>query len=224
MNAILFPIGWLPYSPRCSSTCWDRHFLVPNGIMRCPSHVIPGCLLSCPTFWELNGLVFTLVTSFFGESLTWTWFCFLSSRHSLRYCASTSLFMHKSRGRHLGISSSYHTSISSSAQFCTTLWTCLGLSHLIVAHLSWCQCGHTIDDLCTHLLWCPCGSECIVAHDTFWDTIATIILENGTHVQREVSHLFPHHTQQRVDILITRNGFHILMDIVIVDLTRIDMV
>jgi len=125
---------------------------------------------------------FTLVASFFDESFTWTWFCFHSSRHSFRYCVSTSLFMRRSRGRHLGISSSYHISISSSVHFRTTLWTCLGLSHLIVAHLSWCQCGHTIDDLCTHLLRCPCGSECIVAHDTFWDAIATIILENGTHV------------------------------------------
>jgi hypothetical protein len=36
--------------------------------------------------------------------------------------------------------------------------------------------------------------ECIIAHDIFWDIIVTIALENGTHVQREVSHLFLHHT------------------------------
>jgi hypothetical protein len=34
----------------------------------------------------------------------------------------------------------------------TTLHTHLGLQHLMVAHLSRCQCGHTIDDLSTHLL------------------------------------------------------------------------
>jgi hypothetical protein len=77
----------------------------------------------------------------------------------------------------------------------------------MVVHLSWCECDHTIDDFDTHLLWCPCGSECTTTHDTLQDTIVIIALKSGTHVQREVSHLFPHHTQQRVDILITRDKF-----------------
>jgi hypothetical protein len=52
----------------------------------------------------------------------------------------------------------------------------------MVAHLSQCQCGHTIDDLGTHLLWCPCESERTIAQNTFRNTIATIILESGAHV------------------------------------------
>jgi hypothetical protein len=36
---------------------------------------------------------------------------------------------------------------------------------------------------------------------------ASIVLENAVHVQREVSHLFPHHTRKWVDIVITRNKF-----------------
>jgi hypothetical protein len=56
----------------------------------------------------------------------------------------------------------------SSAHFLTTLHTCLGLPHPIVANLSWCQCGHTIDNLDTHLFWCPCGSDHITTHNTLW--------------------------------------------------------
>jgi hypothetical protein len=44
-----------------------------------------------------------------------------------------------------------------STHFLTTLRTYLVLPHPMVAHLSWCQCGHAIKDLGTHLLWCPCG-------------------------------------------------------------------
>ncbi len=94
----------------------------------------------------------------------------------------------------------------------------------MVTHVSWCQCGHTIDDLVTHLFRCPCGNERIATHDTFQDTIASIALESGAHVQKEVSHLFPHHTQWRVDILITKDDSWILTNVVIINSTCINMV
>jgi hypothetical protein len=69
------------------------------------------------------------------------------------YHMSTFLFMCGSTGRHLVISSSYHTNI---------LFIIDPLSHSIMylfwlatsysVHLSRCECGHTIDDLSTHLL------------------------------------------------------------------------
>jgi hypothetical protein len=68
------------------------------------------------------------------------------------------------------------------AHFFTTLCTHFGLPHPIVAHLSWCQCGHTIDDLGTHLLQCPYGSECIATLDTFWGIVVAITLESKAHV------------------------------------------
>jgi hypothetical protein len=49
-------------------------------------------------------------------------------------------------------------------------------------------------------------------------------LENGTHVHKEVSHLFSCHIQQQVDILIIRNGFRTLLDVIIVDMTHLNMV
>jgi hypothetical protein len=70
-------------------------------------------------------------------------------------------------------------------------------------------------------------SICYVAHVgvstlqpmiCFQDIVATITLESGTHEEREVSHLFPYHTQWWVNIVIVRDNFHILADVVIVDL------
>jgi len=81
----------------------------------------------------------------------------------------------------------------SSTHFLTTVHICFDLPHLIVAHLSWCQCGHTIDNLNTHLLQCIYGNERIIAHDTLRDIVVAIPLESGAHVQKEVSHLFHHH-------------------------------
>jgi hypothetical protein len=52
----------------------------------------------------------------------------------------------------------------------------------MVAHLSWCECDHTIDNLNTHLLRCLCESEFTTTHDTPQDIIATIALESETHV------------------------------------------
>ncbi len=88
----------------------------------------------------------------------------------------------------------------SSTHFLITLRIHLGIPHPMVAHLSWCQCGCTIDDLGIYLLHCPCKSEHITTHDNF----VIITLDNGTQIQKEVSHLFPHHTWKQMDIVITR--------------------
>jgi hypothetical protein len=116
------------------------------------------------------------------------------------------MLMCESKGRHLVINSSYHTIISlSSIHVFTTLRTYLGLPHPKVAHLSQCQCDHTIDNLRIHLLQCPCRNEHIATHNTLWDMIAAIVLESGTHVKKEVSHLpsshlmtsgYPYHYKQ----------------------------
>jgi hypothetical protein len=56
------------------------------------------------------------------------------------------------------------------------------------------------------------------------DVVATIALESGAHVQKEVSHLFLCHIWQWMDILININNFHTLMDVVIIDPTCTNMV
>jgi hypothetical protein len=75
-----------------------------------------------------------------------------------------------------------------------------------------------------HLFWCLCGSEHIVAHDTLQDIIVTSISESGTHLQWKVSHLFPHHIQWQINSLITRNNIWTFVNIVITNLTCLDMV
>jgi glucose-6-phosphate 1-dehydrogenase len=60
-------------------------------------------------------------------------------------------------------------------------------------------------------------------HNTLQDVVSTITLESEAHVQREVSRLFPSHTR-RIDILITRDNFQTLMDVVFANSIRTNMV
>jgi len=129
----------------------------------------------------------SLVVGFFVRFLTRVGICFIFSTRSFKYCA----------GPRVGawlltypITPTFHLSL---VHVLTTLHIQLGLPHPIVAYLSRCQCGHTIDDLNTHLLECPYRSECTIAHDTFRDIVITIVLESGTHVHKDVFHLFPCH-------------------------------
>jgi hypothetical protein len=50
------------------------------------------------------------------------------------------------------------------------------------------------------------------------------VLESGTRVQKNVSHLFPHHTQKQVDIVITKDNFQTLVDVVIVNQIHTNLV
>jgi hypothetical protein len=108
----LFPIGQSPYYSKYSTTCWDRHFPILHKTKRCLSHITLSCSLSGPTLWKPNGLVLSLIASFFGGLLTWTKVYFVSNRCSFEYCVSMSPLMCRSRGKCLVISSFYHTSIS----------------------------------------------------------------------------------------------------------------
>jgi len=134
---------------------WDVWTMLPQGVH---SHV--------PPFERLVVMSYP-IACFFGESFTWTWVWFLFNKCSFGYCVNMYLHMCGSKGRHLVINSSYHTIFFclSLVHVFTTLRTRLDLPHPTVAHLSRCQCGHTIDDLNTHLLWCPCGNE-HTTHDT----------------------------------------------------------
>jgi len=68
-----------------------------------------------------------------------------------------------------------------------------------------------------------CKNECIATHNTFQNVITTIVLESGA-FEIKVSHLFPPHTPHQVDILITKDTFQMLADIIIIHLTCLDMV
>jgi len=89
-----FPAGWSSYSCKCNNTCWDQHFLVLDGIMKCSSLITPSYLFSSLTLWKSSGLILSPVASFFNKSLTRVGVCFASNRHSFKYCASMSLSVH----------------------------------------------------------------------------------------------------------------------------------
>ncbi len=55
----------------------------------------------------------------------------------------------------------------SPTHFYTPLCTHFGLPHPTMANFSWCQCGHSINDLSTHLFRCTYENEHTTAHDTF---------------------------------------------------------
>jgi len=105
------------------------------------------------TLWKFTGSILSLVVSFFGKSLKWAKICQLLVNVPLdimwayfRSCASPRV------GAWLLIYSTTSTFHLSSIHFLITLHTCLSLPHSIVAHLSQCKCGHTIDNLSTYLL------------------------------------------------------------------------
>jgi hypothetical protein len=192
----LFPIGWSFYSFRCNNTCWDWHFPIWDDITKCPNHVIISCSFLGPTLGKPNGSILSLVVIFFGKLPTRVKVFLIFSRCSFEYRVNTFSFMCGSRGKRLVISSSYHAIIPLlSTHFLTTPHTHFGLPHPIISHLSWCHYDITIDNLGTHLFWCPSRSEHTTTRNTFRNIVVAIVLENGTHVQKEVSHLFLRHTQ-----------------------------
>jgi len=87
------------------------HFPILDGIMRCPSNVTLSCSLLGPTFWKPSGSILSWVAHLFGRLPTRAWVCFISIKHYVKYCASMSSFMCRSKGMRLVISSSYHTNI-----------------------------------------------------------------------------------------------------------------
>jgi hypothetical protein len=112
----------------------------------------------------------------------------------------------------------------SSTHFLATLCIYLNISHLTFLHLSQCHCYHTLNDLGIHLICCLCENDCTTTHDTLQNTIATIASKSGAHIYREVFHFFPHDTQRWVDIIITKDNFRTLMDVVIANLTHTNLV
>jgi hypothetical protein len=76
--------------------------------------------------------------------------------------------------------------------------------------------------MCVHLLCCAHGNECTWTRDVIYDTFATIMQDVNFHMGREQIHVLPlptfNSSRQWVDNVFTKNGIHILANIVIADL------
>jgi hypothetical protein len=112
----------------------------------------------------------------------------------------------------------------SSLIFCITLHTQLGLPHLSIASILQCVCTHPIDSMGIHILCCVHGNECIKTYDVICNTFTTIARDVNFHMKQEQLHVLPSTTFNSfhwwIDIVLTKNGICILVNIVIVDPTQ----
>jgi hypothetical protein len=115
----------------------------------------------------------------------------------------------------------------SSPSFSTTFWMWLGLPHLSITSNPQCVCPHPINVTNVHLLCCTHGNERMDTHDAIHDTFATITWNVDFHVGWEQLHMFPsttfHFSHRWIDIVLTKHGIHILIDVVIIDPRWVDL-
>lgn len=96
--------------------------------------------------------------------------------------------------------------------FLAALHICLSISHPTVAHFSRCQCGLAVWEWAHCSLW-YISRYCCRYHVREWNS----------HIERSFPP-FPCCTQRQMGIVMTRDGFWTLANIVIADLTHTDLV
>jgi hypothetical protein len=78
-----------------------------------------------------------------------------------------------------------------------------------------------------HLLFCTHGNKCTRTHDAIHDTFVAITQDVGFHVGQKQVYLFLstmfNSFPQRINIVLTKNGIHTLVDITIVDPTQANL-
>jgi hypothetical protein len=113
---------------------------------------------------------------FFSKSPTRTKVCLAFSRCSFKYHVSTFLLVCRFKGMCLVINSSYHTCIlfilnpfpysTTYMYWLATSYDCLSFTMLVWSYHWWFKYPFVL---------VPRGSECTTTHDTFWDTIITLL-------------------------------------------------
>jgi hypothetical protein len=77
-----------------------------------------------------------------------------------------------------------------------------------------------------HFLLCVHGNKCIGTHDAICDTFASIAQDVGFHVGREQLYVLRSTTfssfHRQIDIVLTKNGIHTLVNVVIANPTQAD--
>jgi hypothetical protein len=90
------------------------------------------------------------------------------------------------------------------------------------------MCVHTsINPMGINLLCCIHGNECIGTHDVIRDTFAAIVWDVGFHVGQYQLHVLLSNmfnsSHWQIDIMFTKDGIRTLINIVVVDSTRVDL-
>jgi hypothetical protein len=103
----------------------------------------------------------------------------------------------------------------------------LGLPHPSIASIPQCMCTHPIDLMGIDLLCCVHGNKRTWTHDVVRDTFATIVWDVGFHVGWKHLHAFLSNMfnsfRWQVNIVLTKDDIHTLIDIVIANLTQMDL-
>jgi hypothetical protein len=88
-------------------------------------------------------------------------------------------------------------------------------------------CIHLINATSVHLLCCTHGNERMGTHDAIRDTFATISWNVNFHVGQKQLHTHPsttfHSSHKWIDNVFTKDGIHILVNVVIIDPTWVDL-
>jgi len=105
--------------------------------------------------------------------------------------------------------------------FFSMLQTMLGFPHFLVFSLTHCICGQLLDPMGIHLFRCANGGERTTSHDVVQDVFAYIMKDTRFHVLWEQTHIFLQPSLQsfywQVDIVLSIDGIHTLVDVVITD-------
>jgi hypothetical protein len=107
------------------------------------------------------------------------------------------------------------------------LWRWLGLPHLSIANILWCVCTHPINVISVHLLCCTTSNEHMGTHDAICDTFVVITRDVDFHVKWKQLHALLsttfHSFHWWVDIMLTKDGIHTLVNVVIANPTWVDL-
>ncbi len=109
----------------------------------------------------------------------------------------------------------------SSPSFSTRLWMWHGLTHPSITSNRQCVCPHLINATNVHLLCFTHGNEHMGTHDAIHNTFVAITWNVDFHVGQEQLHMFPsttfHSSHRWIEIVFTKDGIHIQIDVVIID-------
>ncbi len=104
----------------------------------------------------------------------------------------------------------------------------LGHFHLLAFGATCCICGQPFDLARTYLFCCSHGEEHIVCNNAVWDAFVFILRDTKFYVLHEQTYVLPPSSLQsscwHVDIILSTDGHCTLANMVITNLTWIDMI
>ncbi len=187
-----------------------------------PSEQVSSSLWT--TYWIANGLISKFHLGAFAPSYPFNmFFDMISNMH----CAQILSCFGPRVGVWFTIQPAFLAFHLSSPSFSIMLWTRFGLPHFSIISIFQCVSTHPIDATCVHLLRCIHDNEHMNTHDVVRNNFVAIAWNISFHVGREQLHAFPstmfHSSHWRINIVFTKDGICTLVNVVITNLTWMDL-